>query len=176
MARSPMNEETRAKARELFAAGTSRNRIARELDLDPATVTRWAQSEGLEFDRSETEMATRARTIDLAEARVRLAQKMVVAAEDMLDRLDAPFLVYNFGGKDNTYVEHVLESAPVEVVRNAVTTAGIAFDKVTRIVEKDNGGLEGTLGVLDALAGNLAAAAERLRAEGETPAGDADAP
>jgi len=165
MARSPMNQETRTKARELFDAGLSRNAIARELDLDPATVTRWAKSEGLEFDRAATAKATQARTVDLAAGRIRLAEKMLAASEAMLDRIDEPYLVYNFGGKDNDYNEHELDSAPVEVRRNIITTAGITFDKLSRIVERSDTGLEQAVGVLDQIADGFRAAAERYRSE-----------
>ncbi|RFA12152.1 hypothetical protein B7R22_17125 [Subtercola boreus] len=170
-----MNIQTRTAARELFDAGVSRNEIARRLDLDPATVTRWARSEGLEFDRSSTEQATKAHVVDLVAARIRLAEKMSAVAEEMLDEVNEEYLVFSFGGKDNTYAEHTLPAAPVEVKRSIVVTAGIAFDKLTRIVEKDNGGLGETVGVIELFASNLTAAAEMLRAQGETPLGDDDA-
>ncbi|TFC92053.1 MULTISPECIES: hypothetical protein [Cryobacterium] len=160
-----MNDQTRALARSLFVSGLSRNEIARQLDLDPATITRWAKAAGLEFDRSATEAAVKAHTIDLAAARIRLAEKMLSASETMLDQIDDEYLVYNFGGKDNTYEEHTLTSAPVEVKRSIVVTAGITFDKLTRIVEKDNGGLEQAVGVLDQIADGFKAAAEKYRSE-----------
>lgn len=166
MARSPMNDETRASARALFDQGLSRNRIAETLDLDPATVTRWAKREGLEFDRSLTAAAVKAHTVDLAAGRIRLAEKMLAAAEDMLDRIDDEYVVYNFGGKDNTFEQRTLETAPVEVRRNIITTAGITFDKLSRIVEKDNGGLDEAVGMLDALADGFKEAAARYRSEG----------
>ena len=167
MARSPMNSETQERAKALFDQGMSRNAIARELDLDPATITRWAKRAGVEFDRSETEAATKAHTIDLAAGRIRLAEKMLAASEDMLDRIDDEYVVYNFGGKDNTFEQRTLDSAPVEVRRNVITTAGITFDKLTRIVEKSDTGLEQAVGVLDTLAEGFRAAADIYR--GETP-------
>lgn len=59
----------------------------------------------------------------------------------------------------------MLDSAPVEVRRNIITTAGITFDKLTRIVEKSDGGLEQTIGVLDTLADGRQAAAAHIRSE-----------
>lgn len=165
MARSPMNPETQERAKALFDQGMSRNAIARELDLDPATITRWAKRAGVEFDRSETEAATKAHTIDLAAGRIRLAEKMLAASEDMLDRIDDEYVVYNFGGKDNTFEQRTLDSAPVEVRRNVITTAGITFDKLTRIVERSDTGLEQAVGVLDTLAEGFRAAADIYRAE-----------
>lgn len=161
----PVDEETREGVREAIRSGKSRNDVAREFGLSGSTVSGIAETAGLSFDRSSVEAATKARSIDLAAGRIRLAEKMLAATEAMLDRIDDPYLVFNFGGKDNTYEEHTLDSAPVEVRRNIITTAGIAFDKLTRIVERDSGGLEDAVGVLDQIADGFRAAAEKYRAE-----------
>jgi hypothetical protein len=65
--------------------------------------------------------------------------------------------VYSFGGRDNTYEEHKLDRPPVEVVRNAVTTAAIAFDKATRVLELSPDGLNESLSVLDRVEAQLGA-------------------
>jgi len=128
-------DETRIEARRLYDEGNGCNAIARLVGFSAARISKWAKEEGLAFDRSQTDLAVRAHVVDLAEARMLLAQKMQVVAHDMLDSLDGGYLVYNFGGKDNTYEEHILASAPVEVVRSSIVTAGIAFDKATKVVE-----------------------------------------
>lgn len=155
------------RARELHGEGLSCNAIARDLGCAASTVSRWAKGEGLTFDRSKTAAAVAAHTVDLAAGRIRLAEKMLAASEEMLDVIDGPYEVYNFGGKDNTFESRVLDSAPVEVRRNVITTAGITFDKLTRIVEKSDTGLEQAVGVLDTLAEGFRAAADIYR--GETP-------
>ncbi|RLP68365.1 helix-turn-helix domain-containing protein [Mycetocola reblochoni] len=127
----------RAEARRLHAEGLGCNAIAKRIGISPAAVSRWAKREGLVFDRSRTKRAVEAHTVDLAAARLRLVGKMATAAEGMLDSIGSPYLVYNFGGKDNTYEEHTLASPPVEVKRSIIVTAGIAFDKASRIVERD---------------------------------------
>lgn len=165
------DDEMRASARELHSQGVGCNAIAKQLGFAASTISAWAKSEGLTFERAQTELAVRARSVDLADARTQLAQKMAVAASDLLDQLDGPYLVYNFGGKDDTYEEHLLDAAPVDVVRSAVTTAGIAFDKLTRIVERDAGGADAAIGVLGQFAGALTAAAEILRNEDTTDGG-----
>lgn len=154
------------RAQELFEQGYGCNAIARELGVGPASVSRWAKDAGLKFDRSQTALAVRAHVIDMAEARLLLAQKMVVAASDLLDQLDGPYLVYAFGGRDNDYNEHQLDRPPVEVIRNAVTTAGIAFDKATKVIETSPEGLAESLSVLDKL--------EREMDAEFTPADDAE--
>lgn len=158
------------RAHVLHGQGLSCNAIAKELGCAPSTVSKWAKKAGLTFDRSKTAAAVAAHTVDLAAGRVRLAEKMLKASESMLDDIDGEYLVYNFGGSENTYREHVLESAPVEVKRNIITTAGITFDKLTRIVERSDTGLEQAVGVLDTIARGFDAAADRLRAETETGA------
>lgn len=130
------------RALDLFNSGTSCNGIARELGVSASTVSLWAKREGLAFDRSRVSAANRAHTVDLAAGRIRLAEKMLAASEKLLDELGDPYLVYSFGGRDNTYAEHELARPPVEVHRNVITTAGITFDKLTRVVETSGSGSE----------------------------------
>lgn len=165
----PVQPKTRAKIVDLIQQEVPRNQIARDCGVSTATVSRIAKAAGLEFDRSQTRAATSAREVDLAALRTRLAEKMADRSERMLDRLDSPYLVYNFGGKDNTYEEHTLDSPPVEVERNAVATAGIAFDKLTRIVERDSSGTDDAVGMLGALADGLRTVADQYRAEETVP-------
>jgi hypothetical protein len=162
-----ITDDQKAEVLALHAAGHARNEIARRTGIAAGSVTNICRAAGLTFDRSETKQATEARAVDLAAGRIRLAEKMLAASEDMLDTIDGPYEVYNFGGKDNTFESRVLDSAPVEVRRNVITTAGITFDKLTRIVEKSDTGLEQAVGVLDTLAEGFRAAADIYR--GETP-------
>lgn len=171
----PLTEEKRQKILTLHAQGLSRNEIARQAGVSPSSVSKVCAADDRTFDRSQTKDATRAKQVDLAEARMNLAHRMDKAANDMLDMLDKPFTVFNFGGKDNTFASEVLTSVPVDARRTIITSSAIVFDKISRIVEKDNGGLEQTVGVLDALAGNLTAAAALLRAQDDVPVGDGDA-
>lgn len=168
-----ISDEQREQVLALHAEGHARNEIARRIGISAGSVTNICRAADRAFDRSETKHATEARQIDLAAGRTRLAEKMLAASEDMLDRIDDPYLVFSFGGKENDYNEHTLTSAPVEVRRNVITTAGITFDKLTRIVEKDNGGLDQAVGVLDQIADGFRAAAEKYRSESpDEPVGD----
>ena len=87
------------------------------------------------------------------------------AANGLLDMLDKPFTVYNFGGKDNTFNSAVLDAPPVEAQKSIITAGAIVFDKLSRIVEKSDTGLEQAVGVLDTLAEGFRAAADIYRAE-----------
>lgn len=139
-------DSKRAQARKLFNEGLSCNAIAKRLRCSPSTVSRWANAEGLSFkDRAQTATANAVREFDMAAARVRLAEKMTANADRALDGLDGPYLVYSFGGKDNTYAQHELTEAPISARREAQTLAGIAFDKLTKAIEgtADGGVAEG---------------------------------
>ncbi len=107
---------------------------------------------------------------DLAADRLLLAQKMMVIAHEALDQLDAPYLVYNFGGRDNSYEEHLLDSAPMEVRHAAMRLAAIAFDRATKVLEKTSDGLVSAHSLLDSLASGFArAAAEYEGAHDDSP-------
>ncbi len=155
-------DSKRALLRKLHAKDMSVRAIADELGVSRSTVSRWAKEDGLAFDRARTAQAVAAHSIDLAAGRQRLAEKMLAAAEQMLDDLDKPYIVFSFGGRDNVYNEHKLDRPPVEVKRNIVTTAAITFDKLTRIVEKDPD-VSGAASVVQSLEAGILAAAEVLR-------------
>lgn len=162
-----LTDAERARILDLHAQGLSRNAIARETGRGAATVSRTLAAAGRTMDRSSTKQATEARQIDLAASRVELAQKMMQRAHTILDGLDGPYTVYNFGGKDNTYNEHTFTTPPIEVQRNALTTAGIAFDKATRIVEAPKDGAD-----VDAVKAALVDFAAQLYQEGEADVGE----
>lgn len=166
-----ITDDQKAEVLALHAEGHPRNEIARRVGISAGSVTNICRDNDRAFDRSETKHATEARKIDLAAGRTRLAEKMLAASEAMLDRIDDKYVVYNFGGKDNTFEQRTLDSAPVEVRRNVITTAAITFDKLTRIVEKSDTGLEQAVGVLDTIAEGFAAAADRYRTETPTNEG-----
>lgn len=131
----------RTDARALFDEGFGCNAIAAKLDISPSAISRWAKDEGLAFDRTQTAMAVRAHTIDMAADRLTIAKMMMVNGLDSLAMLDGPFEVYNFGGKDNDFNSRVLDSAPMDARRSAQMIAGVAFDKATKVLEKSNEGI-----------------------------------
>lgn len=147
--RGPVQPEERARVEGLIRDGVPRNEIARQTGLGAATVSRIADSAGLTFDRSATAEATRARVLDLADARTRLIAGAVRNAEEALQSVWGAVLVYNIGGKDNTYTEHELASAPVTMRKEVQTIVGIAIDKVTKALEATPVGTGEAESVLD---------------------------
>lgn len=144
-------EENRARLVELHSQGKSCRDIAAEMGFSPATISKHAKALGLEFDRAQTDLATRAHMIDLRASRYLLAQKMLTVGHELLDGVDSPYLVYNFGGKSNTYREHLLKRPPVDAQRSMVTTAAIAFDKASKLIDGTTEGSTEADSVLDRL-------------------------
>ena len=167
----PVTDETRAEVARLHADGLGRNAIARALDVPAATVSGIARALGLEFDREQTALALRARQIDLAAERATIKSMLLVRARDALEALDAPALVYSFGGKDNTYAERVLDAPPVADQRNLMTIAGIALTRYADLDRVDNGatGTAEAVGMLDRLSSALTVAVESMTADGDLP-------
>lgn len=151
-----VTDEERARVAELHAAGLSRNAIAAELGRPWSTVTKIARQLGLSFDRSQTRAAVEARKVDLAAMRADLAHLALVKAKGFLDALDQPFLAFNFGGKDNTYEEHLLDRPPTGDIRNLMTAFGIATQRSLELTKFDVDPNEGASAVdawLDHMAG-----------------------
>lgn len=159
MARSgPLSDETRDAVVRLHGEGYGCNAIARELGISAGSVSKIARDRSLKFDRAATDLATRARTIDLAHTRTLLLQKMSVAASDLLDEIDGPYLVYAFGGRDNTYEEHLLDAPPVEVRRTAIIAAGATVDRVSKYLDtRPDTSLTKVESMIDRLAASLEA-------------------
>lgn len=77
------------EARRLFDAGKGRNEIAKALGVGFATITRWANREGLSFDRTATEKAVKARVIDAKARRISIVERLYTRTEAVLTRLEA---------------------------------------------------------------------------------------
>lgn len=144
-----ISDAQRAEVLRLHTQGLSRNAIARETGISTGSVTRICTAAGRAFDRAATKDATRARAADMAQARTALAWRLDEAANSMLDMLGKPFVVFNFGGKDNTFNQATLDTPPVEAVRTIITSAAIVFDKLSRVVESTPEGTGEAESVLD---------------------------
>ncbi len=125
------------KLRQLHTQGLTLTAIAKQLGFAKKTISVHAARIGLRFDRAQTRNATRARSVDLTVRRQELAERMIEEAHWFLDQLHQPFKAYNFGGKDNIYREVQLDHPPVDAQRQIMTSAAIAFDKASKIVDKD---------------------------------------
>lgn len=139
----PVDAQLRARVIDLHAKGVGRNDIARLTGTSTSTVSRLVKESGASFDTTQTEVATRNRLADLAEMRSRLAVKLVAKAHDLVDDMDVEFLAYNFGGKDNTYEEHLLPKPPTASLRDLMQSATVAAKTSMEITKFDSDPDEG---------------------------------
>jgi len=173
MARSPIPEEFHDRFRELHADGYGRNRIARELGFPPVQISRTAEYLELTFDRTRIQAATQARVADLAERRTILAELLMDDAEKLRAQMWEPTTVYSFGGKDNTYEDHVFDEAPAAEKRALMSTAATAIDRSLKLVPAEtSSNLDGAKSMLGSL-GEALAAFSRAEDERETEAQEA---
>ncbi len=97
------SDEDSRRLTELHAEGKSLHFIAGEIGRSKQTVSRYAKSLGLEWDRATTAKAAEAVHVDNKARRVALEERLLVEAQKIMDQLWEPTVVFAFGGKDNTY-------------------------------------------------------------------------
>jgi transposase-like protein len=150
---SPIPPETRAAILRDIETGTkSRGQIARDHDVSTTTVSKVAKDAGIEqpFSREQTKNATEAAVADNRALRAQLSHRLLLKANDFLDQIDQPHIVFNFGGKDNTFEQRTLPKPPTGDIRNLIVSAATAIDKHIVIDRHDSGaGLDETVGLLD---------------------------
>jgi hypothetical protein len=133
----------RAEIIRLHGEGHGRNEIARRTRRSQRTVSLICAEEGLVFDISMTEDATRHRIAQLAERRAVLAEALQGDAEHLTELMWQPCTIYNFGGKDNTYAERNVNEPPAAEKRNLMAAANLAIEKSLKLVPpKDDDGTE----------------------------------
>lgn len=135
--------------------------IARENDVTEA------------FDRSTTERATRAKVADQRAQRAVTSQRFLDEANALLDEVHRPHIVFNIGGRDNVYTEHLMAEPPTADKRNLIVSAATAFDKHLKAdLHDSDAGAEGAKSVLGALGAALQVAAGELGEPAEPNPGD----
>lgn len=151
---APLSDEQRAAVLETARRpGATRNAVARQVGVSPSTVSRICADDGIDFDRTQTEIAVRARIVDLKAARVGLATDLLDDVAVARGRMHAAEDARSFS--DMAKSVHYLASTHVRL---------IAVDK------DDSSGTEAAKSML----GQLAVALGVKAAEGEG-AGDGEA-
>lgn len=105
MSTKPLTDDERQAILNDIRAGKPRNQTARDHQRSPATITKIAYDAGLAFDRSATKSACDAKRVDNAARRTALVAALLEDADRLRLQMFAPTTVFNFGGRDNTYVE-----------------------------------------------------------------------
>ncbi|NNJ04159.1 helix-turn-helix domain-containing protein [Streptomyces sp. PKU-MA01144] len=178
---NPVTDQTRADIRRLHAEGCGRNEIARRLTRSPRTISVEAAAMGLTFDRTATEEATRARVADLAEKRAILADALTDDALRLSAQIWQPAVVFNFGGKDNTFEKRDVPEPPALDKKALMAAATAAAAQSLRLVPpQDDGGNEAAQSLVGQLMTGLAAVYRTQQATEQAPPaddeGDGDAP
>lgn len=102
-----------------------------------------------------------------------LQEDALARARALLGQIDRPHLVFNIGGKDNVYTEHLLDAPPTGDIKNLVTSARALvqtaldlarYDAESSGGEKSRALIEQLAHGLEALAGD---ASEPADGEGE---------
>ncbi|MEU6441360.1 helix-turn-helix domain-containing protein [Streptomyces sp. NPDC047046] len=159
----PLTEKDRAAVRRLHAQGKGRNEIAKALHRSPSTVSKLAAELGLTFDRApEVAAATAVRKADLAARRAQFAERLQDIAEREADKMSAPTLYWEWGGKDHEYDERT-QPEPTAADRRAImSTIATAVDRSIKLVPpKDDGAAESRSVIGDLMAGLARDYAER---------------
>ena len=121
----------------LHGQGLTQAACARRLGISNRRVSEHSKVIGLSWDRSKTKAATEARVADNRSRRAALETRFLVKADDLLEQIDQPHIVFNIGGKDNIYTEHLLLKPPTIDIKNLMSSAGIAIDRSLKIAVHD---------------------------------------
>lgn len=160
VASGPITDDERTTIIELLEQGMSHAQVAREVGRSTGSVANVAKAHGVRADQSALARVVRAneaRSAFCAERRAVIAAKLTEEADRLLGEMHDPYLVFNFGGKDNTYEEHQLDEPPTEAKFTMVRTVGQAMKTVLDIDRQDNRADEGAAAVDEWLRSRLAA-------------------
>ncbi|WP_343993052.1 hypothetical protein [Terrabacter terrae] len=155
MAAFPWTNELDTLLRDLAATGRSVRDIAAEIGTTKSTIDRRLRALGITLDRSSTEAATKANTLDAKARRSRLQLALLEDAERLRAQMWQPATVFNFGGKDNTYEERTLDKPPFADQLKIMQATGIAVDRSLKLDLHDSGGSTAVIGLLQQTAAAL---------------------
>ncbi|MGW6481308.1 helix-turn-helix domain-containing protein [Streptomyces sp. NPDC055059] len=154
-----VTDKERAEIIRLHGERLGRNEIARSLGRAQRTISLICAEEGLVFDVTMTEEATRHRMANLAERRALLAEALQGDAERLTEQMWQPAKVYNFGGKDNTYEERDVDEPPTMDKKALMIAASAAIDRSLKLVPPESTTGEGAA---RSVLGELAAAFQQV--------------
>jgi ParB-like chromosome segregation protein Spo0J len=144
----PINDDDREQVRRLHAEGLGRNDIARAIGRSPSTVSKIAAALGLTFDRTATAVATEARKADARAMRAEIAIGLLEDVVRLRAQLFKSCTVFNFGGKENTFEQALIDEPTFADKRNILTAIGTAVDRAMKLDAYDK--IDETLSGIDA--------------------------
>jgi AraC-like DNA-binding protein len=146
----------------LHGQGLGCKAIAREAGVSPSTVSKVCNEAGLTFDRSKTEVATKALVADAKHRRAELAEHLLDDADRLRRQLWEPAKAFSFGGRDNTYNEVELDKPTFADQLKILQAVDVASRRHQSLVEMDAGrGATEAESVLDRLEAGFAEYAQQ---------------
>lgn len=133
-----LSDDERQRIIDLCGQGLSCNQIAAQTGRSSDTVSRIAATIGHRFGQQNAARAREVASGYGAERRAATMAKFHQRADELLDAMEGSYLVFNFGGRDNTYEEHQLKAPPVEAKRQLMQAARDAMRTVLDVDRHDN--------------------------------------
>lgn len=152
----PWTAEDDDTLRAAHAAGKSLHSIAREMGRGKATVSVKAAALGLTWDRAQVGEAVHAKVVDAKARRAILKDHLLDDAARLRTQLWTPAVVFNFGGKDNTYEQRTLDKPPFAdqlKIMQATSSAIATYERLERL--DDDAGASDGRSMLERLAKRL---------------------
>lgn len=156
-----VDDDERQRIIETFATGKSCRQIAQEFGRATTTISTIAKSVGHEFGQINTAHARKLKSIYDEERRQQIRLDTVDAAEKVLRQIFESTIVFNFGGRDNTYNEHELDKPPYRDQRDIAQTFKTLMSVVLEIDKREQG--RSDYGLLDVLFGQIQSEANEYR-------------
>lgn len=136
-ARPPWTPAEDQQLADLHTQRLSLSVCATRMGRSRSTISKFSKRAGLTWDRSKTKAATQAKVADNKSMRSQIEAQALVEAQGFLADLHKPFLVFSFGGRDNTYEEHLLKRPPTGDIRNLMQSFNIAVNQSLKIAVHD---------------------------------------
>lgn len=113
--------------------------VQKQLGIPKGTVTRWAKRDGVETVSVErTRAATQAAAVYSKARRDELKALLLDDAHRLRAQLWQPARLVNFGGKDNTLAETMLDEPLFVDKKNIMSSVSIAVGSAMKIDQADN--------------------------------------
>lgn len=109
------------------------NAIATKHGVSSNTVSRIAKERGHKFAQVNAVHAREVKAVYDSERRTQLIASSIDAAERMFRQMFSPALVYNFGGKDNTYNEREVPEPSFRDKRDIAATIATMVRTATEL-------------------------------------------
>lgn len=161
--RRPWTAADDAALRRHVAAGLSISKTAVAMSRSESAVKDHAKQLGLVWNREAPMAATTALLQDTKARRARFREELMDDLERLKAQMFSPVTVYNFGGKDNTFEEAVIDQPPIADQLRLVQAMQVGVNTIDKLEQMDaDQGVVDTVGLLDQIGDAIKAAAHAM--------------